>query len=235
VVRRGASLSADGDGDPASGATVFSSRIQLTGGPNGQVTVQRSGPLRYRLDSGAVDLLDQQSASGDPSSRRLVEKTLDEFGTVHILLVPDQVMSYSYASIVAAPFELEATLETRVSNVAGGTGAASAFGVPLSDLDDALNVSVDSLSASMAVQSAVNEAREAAARRTVPVGRGIGGCGAFGADMLGMAIWVGVSGVGVGFASARRASRRVDPPGGPRYSPRSIRGGESARRVKQVQ
>ena len=137
------------DADPV---TVFEALLTVEGAPNGQVTLHSPDGILAVL--GGPDLI---TAAAGYSEDELLEE-LAALGHVHLVLIPEQELTYSYTAPEDVEFAIEADVEARVVNVPGGTGVGAVFGRSFEALVQALSGTVHTRTKGAATQAAVNAA-----------------------------------------------------------------------------
>jgi len=166
--------------DGADAPQVLEAQLTLTGQSDGTVLLSATGGLT--ADSGS--LIDLSGA-------------IPDLGSVHVLIIPNTAIPYTYNAAVGQAFNLDATLDGQIQTHPG-TGASILLGVPLVELASLVN-SVSGGSVGTQLQQALEAALSTAApakpliatdkTTTVRVTNGLGlnllapGCGRMGAEM----------------------------------------------------
>ncbi len=171
--------------DPAPAETVFNALLDLDGLPGGEVSAASAGDLQF-FSGGTGLVLD----GGTPSP--VLEDVFDVMGRVHILLIPEQEITYRYFARPAEEFELEATFAVEVTNLPGGTGVSAVFGRGFEALADTVQEAfgdVDGAGFEAGInqaQAAIGSAEPARELADQPTGQ-LPLCGAIGLEAFGLA------------------------------------------------
>ncbi len=159
-----------GGSSSTAGEEVFRAAVDVTGAPNGEVSVSTQGGL-IAITDGPGMLLSSNIIGIDGAIEQL-----QSTGNVRLVILPGQVIPYQYAAQPDDPFTLEARVLCRVNNQPGGTGVAAVFGRPFRALSSVIAPKISDKSADI-TQSAMNriiaEANETGVIET-PTPRGCG-------------------------------------------------------------
>ncbi len=192
VVQSGGELPADEE--------LLTVSLLLEGHADGTLTVTPGGALEI----GNVVVLDMSGTVGG-------------FGSLHVVVLPNLSIPYTYEALVDEPFQLEAHIEG-TTRCRPGTGASAVLGVPLLELVALVN-SVDTgqgdllgglLDGIITENPTASKPLNAPAGETIIVGRSARGllplsglCGALGVEVLGIALLCGAA------VSLTRSYRRL--------------------------
>jgi hypothetical protein len=166
--------------------TVFTAALGVAGKADGTVEPFAEGEVATLF--GGSELV-RQLAGTD------ADDGLDQMGTVWVLLVPAQELSYQYSARPREEFQLLASFNVDVANLPGGTGVSAVFGRDFEALGELVNEAFDGLDGE-ATQTAVNlaqakarvpaDADETTAITTPGSAQRPMFCGGLGAEALGM-------------------------------------------------
>lgn len=155
--------------------TLFDGGVNLTGGPNGQVSI---------------------AASGDIPAGRLIAGPLSpfqpsEFPVFAIAIIPPTTLDYEYDAVVGEPFTLIATVELDGATQPDGVGVTALVGAAPENLKAVVDASFGAGSGAALTQRVAAERAEAAERldSVEPLARGL--CGLFGLEALLLLAWTG--------------------------------------------
>jgi len=181
-------------------AILFQTTVTIVGGADGDTDVTTDGPIQFEQLT-----LDDLAAEGVDAETLAILQSVDQDGTLVILVVPPQEHAYRYTVRADESLVLTAELEARIRTGPGGTGVAAAFGAPFANLADFIEEGLPGVDGSV-VQRSLNTATSArdiglvtgadAADQT-PIGRL---CGVFGIEWAAMAL----IGVFMRFGRSRR-------------------------------
>lgn len=164
---------------------VYNERVEVRGGPNGSVQIGGTPDV--------LALLFEVQELPDPIVQAFPGEAIGDLGSfdrAHVVLIPFQPREYRYEALVDEAFELEATFETHVVNLPGGTGAGAVFGRSFEVLAEVIRDGRPSTEP-LAVQARINHAlakfnREAQSVRGSPILPEI--CGVFGFEAFAMMV-----------------------------------------------
>jgi len=176
---------------------VFSGSIELNGQPGGRVSVSAGGAFPIAT----LVLTDLSFVA-------------DEFGTFHVLIIPDIVIDYDYDAIVGEEFTLRAMVETTMVHPAGGVGVAAVLGTPTETLTEVIGLTQGQQAAAKFVQALQSEREEPSGEPAFPPPRTplsplLVLCGLFGLESV-----AGLAALGAmrsGLVSGRWPSRLAAP------------------------
>jgi len=105
----------------ASPQEVFSGVLQVTGGPDQQLSVTADGNFPR---SGVFDA---DLSAVDP-----------QLGAFRVFVLPNLVLSYPYEATIDQPFTLRATVDVQAANQPNGVGVAAILGTPINTLQEVI-------------------------------------------------------------------------------------------------
>lgn len=166
--------------------SLMVTRMGLNGGTGGSVDPFIEGLGTFLF--GGPDLVRDLLGDAAPAD------SFDGMGSVSIMLIPSQVLTYSYPVREDEEFKLRATFSVEVTNVPDGTGVSAVFGRDFEGLGEIINQAfsdLDGQSTQRAINLALAKAPTPAPQRVPslgPVASGSGGsgpaCGALGSTGL---------------------------------------------------
>ncbi len=189
---------------------VFSGSIELSGQPGGRVSVSAGGAFPVAT----LVLTDLSFVA-------------DEFGTFHVLIIPDMTIAYDYDAIVGEEFTLRAIVETTMVHPAGGVGVAAVLGSPTETLTEVIGLTQGQQAAARFLQAVQSEREEPSGEPAFPPPRTplsplLVLCGLFGLESAAGLALLGAmrSGLTGGRWPSRLPASRLGPAQATRRSPR---------------
>lgn len=181
------------NGTFADGSTMelLSGSARIEGLAGGEIADEQSGDLEVMI--GDSDLL--ASLGADTAA-------LSSFGELHVLIIPDQQIPYTYTVAPDEEVELKFNVTLRVSNAKNGVGAAGVVGRSFANMVDTVGQTAG-IDIVAQLEAAMNTAQDNASSGNFPQTPSVTLCGAFGLPGLGL--------MGLGFAGLRFASSRRRP------------------------
>ncbi|MCP4593923.1 MAG: hypothetical protein GY842_24580 [bacterium] len=138
---------ADGDAEP-----VLEARLSVVGTAEGTLNVERRDGIFAVV--GGTELI---SATAGFTESELLDE-LAGLGRVHIIIIPEQELPYSYPAEEDVEFDLRATFEAQTANLPGGTGVAAVYGRSFEELATMVAHLAPTETRGAATQAAVNAA-----------------------------------------------------------------------------
>jgi hypothetical protein len=188
----------DEAGEETTSAMLVEETVALVGNADGTISLANDSSL-FVFD-GDISIL----PDADTSQLGLPDVNLDALAVAQVAVIIAQDVDYQYRATVDQPFVLEATFETRVANVPGGTGVVATFGRTFEQVADILALGIPEQSAKN-LESRLNRAIDEFKENDPPRAtiQSPAACGLFGVEMMPFALLPAVF-----FSSLRRGKPR---------------------------
>lgn len=134
------------------GETLFETSVTITGTAAGDIETDTSGAI----NANSATVADLVALGLDVPSRDVLE-SVEDSGTLIVLIIPAQEHTYTYAVERDREYELLATLSATLSNAPGGTGIAAVLGRPFANVAGFVEVGLAGANGDL-VESAINKA-----------------------------------------------------------------------------
>jgi len=168
-------------------ALLFETTLAVEGA---DLNPSATGPIRFER----VDLSELESLGLDAATLAVLQQ-VETVGALRVIVIPPQEHAYRYVVTADEELTLNAGLEVHVRNSPGGTGVAAVLGRPFQDLADFIESGLPGVDGEV-VQRSLNNATAYRAIGLVPsddTAKAIPRlCGAGGAAMIGMLLWLGL-------------------------------------------